>query len=142
MSNSINKNIWLVMDENDKLKLIYAPNEYEIPTKYQAKILAGPLSSEELQRRVTQKDLSNKEIEYNIEKYQYWIIVVDNRFKLIQGTRQSVNNICNKFMQKSSCEAKIYIGPFNEKEAQENFNVYRHQTVETLTPIYWGLCKR
>jgi len=90
MSNSINKNIWLVMDENDKLKLIHALNESKIPTKYQAKILAGPLSSEELQRRVTQKNLSDND----------------------------------------------------RKEAQENLNVYRHQTGETHTPIYWGLCKR
>ena len=100
MSNSTNKNIWLVMDENDQIQLIYAPNESEIPTKYQAKILAGPLSSDELQKRVTQKDLSDKEIEYDIEKYQYWIIDVDNRLRLAQGTRHTVNNICNKFMQK------------------------------------------
>lgn len=134
------KNIWIVSNENDQLEIFYADNLQDISEEWKDRIVAGPLTQQQLKHRILEPDLIDEGIaKAKKENDQYWIVeIVGSHFKLVKGSWHKVNMECNEFMKKNVGIAKIQHGPYDDKnEALENLNVFNYDVYGKPIPIHW-----
>jgi len=137
---SESKNIWIVSNENDQLEIIYADNLQDISEEWKDRIVAGPLTQQQLKYRILELDLIDEGIaKAKKENEQYWIVeIVGSHFKLAKGCWRKISTECSEFMKKNVRIAKIQYGPYDDKnEALENLNVFNYNVYGKPIPIHW-----